>query len=106
MAIVGFLLQMATVILMGYLGYTFQLEELNEVHYVIFGLSPLGLIIGHLMRKSARRSTPTPGGFFDKISAFVSSYLVCLGICALCFAAGFAIVHILDKRPPPGIGRY
>jgi hypothetical protein len=106
MALVGFLLQMATVALMGYLGYTFQLEELGEMHYIIFAASPLGFIIGHLMRKSSRRSTPTPGGFMEKVSAFVSSYLVCLILSALCFGAGFALMHILEQRPPPGIGRY
>ena len=106
MAFVGFLLQLATVILMGYLGYTFQLEDLSEMHYIIFAISPLGFIIGHLMRKSAKRSSPMPGGFFEKLSAFVSAYFVCLIISALCFGAGFAIMHILEKRPPPGTGRY
>ena len=101
MAIVGFLLQLATVVLMGYLGYTFQMGTLEEMQplLIIYAVSPLGFIIGHLMRKSARQSTPRPGSFFTKINDFVSAYLVCLVISAVCFGIGFAIFHLSAKLP-------
>ena len=76
------------------------------MNYYILLISPLGFIIGGMMRKSSGSSSNAKGGFFERISGFFTSYIIYLVIAALCFGAGYAIMHVLDKRPPEGIGRY
>ena len=99
MGILGFLIQLATAAYLGYLGYTVQLN------YILILISPLGFIIGSVMRKSANRSSKSGGGFFTFLTDLLSGYVVGLVIAAACWGAGYGLMHVLGMRPPPGTGR-
>ncbi|MGC9451330.1 MAG: hypothetical protein ACP5I4_07780 [Oceanipulchritudo sp.] len=100
MPLLGLLVQLGTIGFLVYLGYTVQLN------YILILISPLGLIIGHLMRKTKDRSSKRGGGFLNFVTDLVSAYIVGLVIAVVCFGVGYALLHILDLRPEEGIGRY
>lgn len=83
------------------MGYNF------EVHPLFLGLAPLGLMVGHMVRKtnSKQRFWGNHNGN-GVLSGIFKSYLIAAVITALCFGLGYMIFHILELRPPEDIGRY
>ncbi|NDV61618.1 hypothetical protein G0Q06_04065 [Puniceicoccales bacterium CK1056] len=90
MKTLGFLIQLATAGLMGYLGYIFFLN------LAIFPVAAFGILFGHIMRRNAKLG----------ISDFFSGYFVALLLCVVFFGVGYGMMHILDLRPAEGVGRY
>jgi hypothetical protein len=99
MGFVGLLLQLSIAGLVGYMGYTFQLN------FAVLLICPLGLIIGQLMRTRSRSSGRRERGM-NAISAFIAGYLTGLVAVAIFFGVGYGLMHILDLRPAEGVGRY
>ena len=101
MTLLGFILQIGTAAYMVYLGYTVQYEN-----YYIFLAAPLVMMLGQWMRKlSSRANSRRPRrSFFQVIGDIISGYIVGLVAVAVFFAIGYATMHVLAKRPPPGTG--
>ena len=101
MTLLGFILQLGTAAYMVYLGYTFQYEN-----YYIFLAAPLVFMLGQWMRRLSSRSNTRRQrrSFFQVISDLISGYIVGLVAVAVLFGIGYATMHVLDKRPPPGTG--
>ncbi len=101
MTLLGFILQIGTAAYMVYLGYTVQYQD-----YYIFLAAPLVMMLGQWMRRLSSRSNTRrhSKSFFQIIGDLISGYIVGLVAVAVFFAIGYATMHVLDKRPPPGTG--
>jgi len=100
MTLLGYLLQLGIAGFLVYLGNT---EQLNYIYLLV---APVGFMIGRWMTKLSSRSTKPHRSFFQFIGDLISAYVIGLVATALLFGLGFALLHILNLRPPPGIGRY
>ena len=102
MTLLGFIIQIGMAGYLVYLGYNVQYHD-----YYIFLAAPLVFMLGQWMRKlSSKSHKRPPRSFFQLISDLISGYIIGLVATALLFGLGFAVMHVLAKRPPPGIGRY
>jgi hypothetical protein len=100
MGLLGFLLQLAIALYVGVMGFNF------EVHYLFLALAPLGLMVGHMIRKTNSKQRFWGGGGTDVITGIFKSYLIGALLTAIFFGVGYGIYHILELRPEDEIGRY
>ena len=100
MGFIGFMVQLAVAGLVLYMGYTVQL------YWPILLLCPFGFMLGQFMRTSAKSRADRQIKFTQKVSNFLTAYVVFLVLTAVVFGVGFALLNVLEKRPPPGTGTW